>query len=145
MQALKDVDFEAERRSILLQAFEEYFEVIRGNSKHCYNYEVNAVVYTQENSSEDLNRDDLALLPASIGENQTPPRALNKIFDNSFILLDHINSQMTSNAVMVAVNNVREGSKLQTERPNGTTAHILDFKAIHHLQRRKTKTIPLRQ
>ena len=145
IQALGDVHFDLERRSIILKALQAYTEVIRNNGKFCCNYEVNAVIDNPEKSSETLTNNERTSLATIINEQPAMQPAIDEIFDKCFILLDHINPEMTTEVIMDVVNSVRNGllansastgrklqehfgDSLKLGRPHGVTAYNLGFK-----------------
>ena len=145
VQALGDVFFEKERRSIIITALKEYSEVLRNSGKFSCDYEVNTVVEPTEENCQGLTDEERASIPDAINENQTNSQpVLAEIFDRCFVIADRVNPDMTAEVVMNTVNSVRKGllitpastgrelsahfgDRLCSGRPNGKTAYNLEF------------------
>ena len=143
--SLEDVYFDVERRGIILKALQAYREVLNNKGVFCCDFKVNAVVDEPEKPDEHLSTEEKERIQNGLPvEAATMLPALAEDFDSTFVLTDEIDSQMTSTAVMKAINAIRPnlleneptagrklrqhfGERLKSGRHNGATAYNLAF------------------
>lgn len=143
--SLDDVYFEQERHGIILKALRAYSEVLNSNGDFCCDFEVNAVVDEVENPDDHLSEDEKQLIKSGLPTDETStPQVLAEIFDTAFTLVDEVNPNMTTKAIMNAVNYIRPGTlanepstgrrlqqhfgkSLKSCRYDGSTIYNLDF------------------
>ncbi len=143
--SLDDVYFEQERHGIILKALRAYGEVLNNNGDFCCDFEVNAVVDEVDNPDDHLSEEEKQLINSGLPTDETStPQVLAEIFDTAFTLLDEVNPNMTTKAIMNAANYIRPGTlpneattgrrlqqhfgeSLKSSRYGGSTIYNLDF------------------